>query len=92
MAKQRSETFLNGLEGGTTASFMDEEFTRLERCMERRGHAAAPTTAVPATAVPIGEAPARPTGMGMFMPSTMPELRGREDFGMFLKSCKLGHV
>ena len=43
--------------------------------MERRGRAAAP----------IEEAPARPTSMGMFMPSTFPELRGRENLEMFLK-------
>ena len=82
MAEQKSESFLNELEGGT-ASFTDEEFTRIERYMERRGRAAAP-----ATAAPIEDAPARPTSMGMFIPSTFPELRGRENLGMFLKMCR----
>ena len=34
---------------------------------------------------PVSEAPARSTGMGTFMPSTMPDLRGRENLGTFLK-------
>ena len=48
--------------------------------MERRGRATAP-----ATAAPTGAAPAQPTSMDMFMPSTMPELRVRDDLGTFLK-------
>ena len=40
---------------------------------------------VPAAAASIEEAPTRPTIMGRFMPSTIPELKGREDLEMFLK-------
>ena len=76
MAEQRYESFQNGLEGCT-----DEELERFEcLIMERRGRAAAPETVAP-----IDEASARPTSMGMFIPSTMPELRGRENLGTFLK-------
>ena len=58
-----------------------EELERFERIiMERRGRAAAS-----ATATPIEDAPARPTSMSMFMPSTTPELRDRKYLGMFLK-------
>ena len=76
MAEQRSE-FLNELEGGTS-NFTDEQVTRLERYVERRGRATAP-----AIAAPIDDAPARSTSMVMFMPSTIPELRGRENLGTF---------
>ena len=76
MAEQRSE-FLNELEGGTS-TFTDEQFAGLERYVERRGRATAP-----ATAAPIEDAPARSTSMVMFMLSTIPELRGRENLGTF---------
>ena len=79
VAEQRSESFLNELEGWNII-FTDEEFARLKRRVKRRGSAAAS-----ATAVPIEEAPARPTSMGMFMPSTILELRDRRNLGMFLK-------
>ena len=78
MEEQRS-VFLNEIEGGT-ANFTDEEFARLERYMERRGHAT-----VSATAAPIEDAPARSASLGIFMPSTISELRGRENPGIFLK-------
>ena len=78
MTEHRSE-FLNQVEGGT-ANFMNEEFTRLERFMERKGRATVSTTAAP-----IEDAPARSTSMGMSMPSTTPELRDRENLGIFLK-------
>ena len=78
MAEQRSE-ILNELEGGT-ANFTDEEFSRLEGFMERRGGARALTTAAPKE-----DAPARSTSMGMLIPSTIPELRSRENLGIFLK-------
>ena len=38
-----------------------------------------------ATAAPTEDAPARFTSMGIFMPSTIPEVRGRENVGIFLK-------
>ena len=78
MVEQRSE-FLNELEGAT-ASFTDEKSVRLEQYMEKRGRATAS-----ATAAPIEDAPARLTSTGMFMSSTIPELRGRENLGIFLK-------
>ena len=48
--------------------------------MERRGRATAPVTAAPRE-----DAPAPSTSIGMFMPSTIPELRGRQNLGTFLK-------
>ena len=76
MAEQRYVIFQNGL-GGCT----DEELERFERIiMERRGCAMAR-----ATAVPRKDVPAPSTSIGMFMPSTIPELRGRENVGTFLK-------
>ena len=69
MAEQRNESFQNELEE-QTASFMDEEFVRFEHNIERKSRAAAP---------------AQPTNTGMFTPFTMPELRGRDNLGMFLK-------
>ena len=78
MAEHKSE-FLNELEGGR-ADFTDEEFARLKEYVERRDRATAP-----ATAAPMENAPAPSTSIGMFMPSTVPELRGRENLGTFLK-------
>ena len=46
--------------------------------MERRGRAAAPTA-------PMETAAAPPRSIGMFMPSTVPELRGRENLPTFLQ-------
>ena len=67
MAEQKFETFQNGLEGCT-----DEELERFERIiMERRGRATAP-----AIAAPREDVPAPSTSIDMFMPSTIPELRG----------------
>ena len=48
--------------------------------MERRSRATAP-----ATATPREDAPAPSTSIGMFMSSTIPELRGRKKLGTFLK-------
>ena len=48
--------------------------------MERRGRAT-----VPATAAPRENASTTSTSIGMFMPSSIPELRGRENLGTFLK-------
>ena len=79
MAEQRSESFVNELEG-ETESLTDEEFARLERFMKSRSRAVAP-----ATAAPTGAAPAQPTSTGRFVPSTRPKLRGRDVSGNFLK-------
>ena len=79
MAEYQSE-FLNELEGGA-ADFTEEEFARLKEYVERRDRATAPATA----AVLMENAPAPSTSIGIFMPSTVPELRGRENLGTFLK-------
>ena len=72
MTEQRYEIFQNGLEG-----CKDEELERFERIiMERRGRATAP-----ATAAPREDAPAPSTSVGMFMPSTMPGVKGSRKFG-----------
>ena len=56
-----------------------EEFhLKLGDYMERRGRAAAPTA-------PMETAPAPPRSIGMFMPSTVPELRGRDNLPTFLQ-------
>ena len=75
MTEQRNQSFLSELEQ-QTASFTDEEFARFLYIMERRGRAAAP-----AIATTIDAASVQPTNAGMFMPSTMPELRGRDNLG-----------
>ena len=78
MARYKSEIF-DELEG-ERADFTDEEFARLEQYMERRGRATAP-----ATVAPMENAPAPSISIGMFMPSTILELRGRENLEAFLK-------
>ena len=79
MAEQRYEKFHNGLEGCT-----DEELERFGRIiMEKRGRAMAP-----ATAAPREDASSPPTSIGMSMPSTIPELRGRQNLGTFLKRLR----
>ena len=70
--------FLNELEG-RNANFTEQEFARLKEYVERRDRA---TT--PAPAAPMENAPAPSTSIGMFMPSTVPELRGRKNLGTFL--------
>ncbi|CAM9590510.1 unnamed protein product [Ascophyllum nodosum] len=76
MAEQRFENFQTGLERCT-----DEELERFERIiMERRGRATAP-----ATAAPREDTPAPSMSVDVFMPSTIPELRGRENLGTFLE-------
>ena len=56
-----------------------EEFhLKLGEYMERRGRAAAPTA-------PMETAAAPPRSIGMFMPSTVPELRGRDNLPTFLQ-------
>ena len=79
MAEQRNKNFLNELEE-RTSSFTDKGFARFERIMERRGRTAAHV--IPA---PIGTAPAQPTNTGMIMPCIIPELRSRDNLGIFLK-------
>ena len=79
MEEYKSE-FLNELEGGKS-DFTEEEFARLKEYMERRDRATAPATA----AAPMENAPASSTSIGMFMPLTVPGLRGRENLGTFLK-------
>ena len=62
-------------------SFSDEEFcTRLGEYMERRGRVTAP-----AAAAPMETATAPSASIGMFMPSTAPELRGRENLAIFFQ-------
>ena len=78
MAEYKSE-FLNELEG-RRADFTDEAFARLKEYAERRDRATAPVTAAPTE-----NAPAPSTSIGMIMPSTVPELRGRDSLGTFLK-------
>ena len=79
MVDKRNEIFLNKPEE-RTASFTDEKIVKFERIVEERGRAAAPVIAEP-----IGAAPAQSTNMGVFVPSNMPEFRGRDNLGIFLK-------
>ena len=78
MEEFRSE-FLNELEGGN-ANFTEEEFARLKDYVERRDRAT-----VPVAAAPMENTPAPSTSIGIFMPSTVLELRGRENLGTFLQ-------
>ena len=48
--------------------------------MERRGRVTAP-----AAAASMETAPTPSASIGMFMPSTVPELRGRENLATFLQ-------
>ena len=78
MVEYKSE-FLNEIEGGS-AGFTNEEFATLKQSVERRNRATAP-----AVAAPMENAPASSTSICMFMPSTVPKLRGRDNLGTFLK-------
>ena len=78
MEDYKSE-FLNELEGGN-AFFTEEEFARLKEYVERRGRAT-----VPAAAAPMENVPAPSKSIGMFMPSTVLELRGPDNLGTFLQ-------
>ena len=83
MAEQKFEKFQTGLEGCT-----DEELERFERIiMERRGRATAP-----AAAAPRENTPTPSTSIGMFMPSTIPELMGQENLRTFFNNSELGLV
>ena len=66
---------------GRRADFTGEEFAAIKQFVEWRDRATAPAT----TAASMENAPAPSTSMGIFMPSTVPELRGRENLGTFLK-------
>ena len=79
VAEFRSE-FLHELVG-ENENFSEEEFrTRLREYLEEGDSATAP-----AAAAPTETAPAPSASIGMFMPSTAPELRGRENLAMFLQ-------
>ena len=78
MEEYKSE-FQNEMDGGR-ADFTDEEFARIKQFVERGDRATAP-----AAAAPMENAPAPSTSIAMFMPSTVPELRGRENLGTFLQ-------
>ena len=62
------------------ANFSEEEFARAKECMERRDRGTAPTDEAP-----VETAPAPSARIGMFMPSSAPELRGRENLATFLE-------
>ena len=62
------------------AKFSEEEITRAKEYVERRDRGTAP-----ADAAPVETAPAPLASIGMFMPSTAPELRGRKNLAMFLQ-------
>ena len=68
--------FLN--QRGNEDLSVEEFHLKLGEYMERRGRAAAPTA-------PMETAAAPPRSIGMFMPSTVPELRGRENLPTFLQ-------
>ena len=79
MAEPRSDS-LNEL----VANFSEEEFARVKEYVERRDRATAP-----ADAALVETAPAPSASIGMFMPSTAPELWGRKNLAMFLQTAFL---
>ena len=70
MAESRSDSF-----DELIANFSEEESARAQECMERRARETAPVKTAPAPSARIG----------MFMPSSAAELRGRKNLAMFLK-------
>ena len=77
MAEFRSE-FLHELVG-ENENFSEEEFrTRLREYLEEGDRATAP-----AAAATMETTPAPSASIGMFMPSTAPKLRGRENLAIF---------
>ena len=78
MEEYKSE-FLNEISGGR-AAFTEEEFAMLKQFVEQRDRAMAA-----AAAAPMENAPAPSTSIGMFIPSTVPELRGRENVRTLLQ-------
>ena len=77
MAELRS-VFLHELMG-ENENFSEEEFrARLKKYLEPGGRATAPATAAPMETAPSAR-------IGMFLPSTVPELRGRENLATFMQ-------
>ena len=75
MAESRSDS-LDEL----ITNFSEEEFARAKECMERRDRGTTPTDEAP-----VETAPTPSARIGMFMPSSAPELSGRENLAMFLE-------
>ena len=74
MAEFRSEFFHELVE--QNENFSEEDFrTRIREYLEEGDRGTAPAETAPAPSASIG----------MFMPSTAPELRGRQDLAMFLQ-------
>ena len=80
MAEQRSG-FLNELEKEQRTSMKSSTGSNGIWRREARVTASA-------TAAPIEDTPTRSPSIGVFMPSTIPELRGLENLGTFLKRCR----
>ena len=74
MAEFRSE-FLHELLGENENSSEEQFQTKLREYLEKGGRETAPVETAPAPSARIG----------MFMPSSAPELRGRENLAMFLE-------
>ena len=53
------------------ANFSEEEFARAKECMERRDRGTVPTDEAP-----VETAPAPSARIGIFMPSSAPEVKG----------------
>ena len=81
MGESRSE-FLDDIVRGK-ANVTDEELAALKQFVEQRDR-----TTAPAPAAPMENAPSPPTSIDMLMPSTVPELRGRENIGTFLQRVR----
>ena len=81
MEEYKSE-FLNEIAGGR-ADCTDEELAAIKQFVKRRDRATAP-------AAPMENSPVPSTSIGMFMPSTVPGLRGHENLGTFLKRFRTG--
>ena len=75
MAEFRSDSL-----GELVANFSEKEFARVKEYMERRDRGSAPTDEAP-----VETTPAPSARIGMFMPSSTPELRGREKLAMVLE-------
>ena len=74
MAEFRSESLHEFVE--QNENFSEEEFrTRIREYLEEGDRSTAPVKTAPASSASIG----------MFMPSTAPELRGRTNLAMFLQ-------
>ena len=56
------------------------EFARVKKYLERRDPGTAPTDEAP-----VETAPAPSASIGMFMPTSAPELRGRKNLSIFLE-------